>query len=169
MIRTPTKSHIELSEEDQKVLAEFGVGGICACDGAEDDGCPLCTEAKFYEWWADRIKLNPGIRQFVIWLNKNNFQTTDSGDGDAHDFPCDRDYPYVVVKLNSSDKLLTESKRLLQLLTSVGILGTKHRVNIEKINPETNPYINASYDPVDDLSIIDIGFINDKSADFTKV
>lgn len=33
---------------------EFGSGGVCGCDGAVDDGCPLCTRAKAFRWLADR-------------------------------------------------------------------------------------------------------------------
>jgi hypothetical protein len=42
---------VELSAAEWSLLlASFGVGGVCACDGALDYGCPLCTEDQFVTW-----------------------------------------------------------------------------------------------------------------------
>ena len=43
------------------------------------------------------MDINPGIRELVSRLNAAGFKTVDSGDGETHDFECDRSYGYVVV------------------------------------------------------------------------
>lgn len=40
-----------MSEPEERFMcASFGVGGSCGCDGAFDDGCPLCSEDKRGSW-----------------------------------------------------------------------------------------------------------------------
>ncbi len=47
----PEHMGVELSAAEWSLLlASFGVGGVCACDGALDYGCPLCTEDQFVTW-----------------------------------------------------------------------------------------------------------------------
>ncbi len=43
-------------QDEEALLGEFGVGGCCGCDGAYDDGCPLCTDTQFEAWWKARLE-----------------------------------------------------------------------------------------------------------------
>ena len=36
--------------EETPVREQFGVGGICGCDGALDNGCPLCDLEQRDKW-----------------------------------------------------------------------------------------------------------------------
>jgi hypothetical protein len=64
---TPTvvfDEEIEFTDERRKVEDDmintfFGHQGICGCDGATDDGCPICTPEKkqgFLEEFRDLLK-----------------------------------------------------------------------------------------------------------------
>ena len=53
-------------------------------------------------------KLNPGIVKTVKMLNDAGYTTTDSGDGETHDYECDRDVGYVVVVLKDNADLVQE-------------------------------------------------------------
>lgn len=66
------------------------------------------------------INLNPGIRKTVQWLNENGFKTTDSGDGETHDFECDLDFPYVHIE-TSPEEMVDDALRLAGLLESKGV------------------------------------------------
>jgi len=44
--------------QDQ-IRSLFGVGGNCGCDGALDDGCPLCSDKKLDEWLVQRALAAP--------------------------------------------------------------------------------------------------------------
>ena len=59
----------------------------------------------------DYDALNPGIRATVRWMRERGFNTTDSGDGETHEYECDRGWPFVAVKC---DKLtaIAECERL---------------------------------------------------------
>ena len=99
--------------------------------------------------------MNPGIIKFVKLLNDNGFITCDSGDGETHDFECDRDIPYVVIK-SSPDNLVQESHRLLDLLKSLSI-------DVQQCNVDSLPAIQASYDPINRLAFIDVTNVSDKN------
>lgn len=64
--------------------------------------------------------LNPKIKAAVKWLQENGFHTTDSGDGETHDFECDQKVPYVHM-VTTKDKLVSESERLVSLLSEKGV------------------------------------------------
>ncbi len=52
-VTKPRREHmgVEVSAAELRILlSAFGVGGVCACDGALDYGCPLCTKEQFVEW-----------------------------------------------------------------------------------------------------------------------
>lgn len=102
-------------------------------------------------------EINPGIRRTVALLNANGYETCDSGDGETRDFECDRDDPYVVVKLfvgSVGDSFIYRTRRLLKLLTDQGI--QVHEVGMGL------PCIQASYDPVNNVGVIDITGIHDR-------
>ncbi len=95
--------------------------------------------------------LNPGIARTVLWLHANGFNTCDSGDGVTKDYDCDLGYPYVHM-IAHPDKMVSESKRLFDLLTANG-----HKV--EEFNPDMDtggPNIQASYDPVNNVATISL-------------
>lgn len=102
--------------------------------------------------------LNPGIRKLVNFLQQEKFHTIDSGDGETHDYKCDRDYGYISI-MSSSEKLIEESERLVKVLRRVGIEAVPARINA----PEPGHCnIQASYCPIDGFAIIDVRYVHDK-------
>jgi hypothetical protein len=98
-------------------------------------------------------ELNPGIRKTVKWLNDNGFRTVDSGDGQTHDYECDREDPYVVIAC-APTKLVGEAIRLRALVQKQG-------VTITPIG-EGFACIQASYDPANDYGCIELVGVRDK-------
>ena len=55
-VRTTQHLGFTVRKEDfDALLDEFGSGGSCACDGALDNGCPLCSREQFQRWYVERI------------------------------------------------------------------------------------------------------------------
>ncbi len=101
-------------------------------------------------------QINPGIIRTVEFLNDNGFRTIDSGDGETHDFACDRSFGYVSIMVDDHSKLLSEAVRLKLLLSDRG-------VNVQPIGKSDEfTYIQATFDPADGTSVIDISNITDK-------
>lgn len=101
-------------------------------------------------------ELNPGIAKTVAWLNAHNFTTVDSGDGKTHDYACDREYPYVVLRCHCGE-LVDEARRLQSLLSARG-------TTVEPICPDGSVVcIQATYDPADgdDVAFIDLMGLDD--------
>lgn len=98
-------------------------------------------------------ELNPGIQRTVKWLNDNGFLTTDSGDGKTHEFGCDRDHAYVVIVVPTSEELIATTHRLVDALESMGVVLGPVGVSA--------PCIQASYDPVNGLPVIDLMDLDD--------
>jgi hypothetical protein len=75
--------------------------------------------------------INPGIARTVALINSWGFATCDSGDGKTHDHPCDREGPYVVVKLplcTRGDHAFAAANHLftkLAIATGCRPMGTK--------------------------------------------
>jgi len=99
--------------------------------------------------------INPGILKTVLTLRQWGFNTCDSGDGETHDFACDRDHPYVVINV-PADQLVSESRRLFQLLLEAG-------VNFDAPDPQTDlagwqaaPKMDCFYAPEMDAGYIDL-------------
>lgn len=95
------------------------------------------------------MKMNPGIVKTVEWLRAHGFKTTDSGDGETHDYGCDLPIPYVHM-LVAPEKLASEAKRLQAELRSVGV------VTLPQDEEGTVPTIEASYDPQSDLAVLSL-------------
>jgi hypothetical protein len=95
--------------------------------------------------------LNPGIRKTVEWLRSHGFNPVDSGDGVTHE--CDRDEAYCVMSVDS-DKLVAEAARLCLLLESNGIM-------VSPQGPDALVSIQATYDPADGSSVIDLAGMDD--------
>lgn len=101
--------------------------------------------------------INPGIRKIVSHLRRFGFNTTDSGDGETHLYECDRDYGYVVIRVEP-EALITEARRLQQILREIGICTGC-------IVPEgvaSPPTIQANYSPDDGLALLDLSFVHDR-------
>jgi hypothetical protein len=98
--------------------------------------------------------MNPGIVKLVALLQANGFSTTDSGDGETHEFECDRDYGYVVITVEPT-KMVEESDRLCAVLAQYGI-------TVVEISEQEAPCIQASYDPVTKSAFIDLMYVHDK-------
>ena len=92
--------------------------------------------------------LNPGIRATCELLNRHGFRTCDSGDGETHDFPCDREYPYVVIQLADPYLLTWEADRLSRLLARLGLREVPGTPNW-KPEREGDVFVQASYSPAD--------------------
>ena len=100
--------------------------------------------------------LNPGIRRVVELLNNQGFPTTDSGDGQTHDFTCDRAYGYVVVVPDGDP--VQETDRLCALLRSLGVALAPLTVD----GPVNGVYVQLSYSPIDGgIAVIDVSGIHD--------
>jgi hypothetical protein len=96
----------------------------------------------------DYESLNPGIRSLVKWFHEKGFETTDSGDGQTHEQPCDRDHPYIVVRVQDPHRLIQETQRVFQCL---GDLATKEGVLVQ-----------GNYSPSDGMAFVDISGLSDR-------
>ena len=98
----------------------------------------------------DYSLLNPGIRMLVQFLNEQGFETTDSGDGKTNvesGMECAMDVPNVHMIVRPADRIVHESRRLYDVMKDHGIaLGPLGEDGI-------GPTIEASYSPVDNISI----------------
>jgi hypothetical protein len=101
--------------------------------------------------------LSPGIRELVIWLNAMGFETSDSGDGSnaAAGMECALEMPMVAIPVPSA-KLISESIRLKERLEARGVDFTKAvKVDCDEGTEGVAwPIIQATYDPVDESSLI---------------
>lgn len=100
--------------------------------------------------------LNPGIVETVLWLNRNGFETCDSGDGETHDYECDSDFPYVHMMVKA-EHLAQEAKRLRELL--------KKQFGIDTVPLDesmSTASIQATYDPAADSDLGTLSLFNVK-------
>lgn len=94
-------------------------------------------------------KLNKGIVKTVKWLRSLGFKTTDSGDGETHDYECDLQIPYVHM-ICSPGTVIEESERLLRLCLDRG-------VEVSFANEEnTNPHIQVTYNPFENFATLSL-------------
>lgn len=94
----------------------------------------------------DYDSLNFGIRRVVRLLHNHGFETTDSGDGKTHLHPCDREYPYIVIR-TTPETMVRDSHRVREAL---GPLSTLDNVHIQ-----------ANYSPLDGIALIDLSGLDD--------
>lgn len=92
-------------------------------------------------------ELDPGIRTVVFVLRNYDFETTDSGDGVTK--PEGNDYPHVFMKVDP-EKLISESHRLLRILKMLGLTVQASQIQ-------------ASYDPVDQVAVLILIDVTDKT------
>lgn len=100
------------------------------------------------------LKLNPGIKNTVRWLNDNGFDTCDSGDGATHDFGCDRVVGYVVCPV-SPGWLIEGADELRRLVLSRGVEVT------EQNEEGTAVCIQATYCPASKTAFLDLSGVSD--------
>lgn len=99
--------------------------------------------------------LNPNIRRVVEIMRAAGFDTTDSGDGETHDFGCDLGTAYVHARV-PPERLADEARRLMQLFESRGIRFTGLGEDGQGSSVE------ASYSPVDGCAVVSIFGVNDR-------
>jgi len=103
----------------------------------------------------DLNELDPGCRNFVAFLREHQFDTTDSGDGSKYpEMECALEFPMVAIQCDV-DLVISESKRLHQLLSD-------HGLYVEM------GMIQSSYDPTTDYAMIVILDEDDKFIKFWK-
>ena len=95
-------------------------------------------------------ELNPGIRKTVKLLNSVGWKTCDSGDGETHDYECDRDAGYVVV-VSTPQNVIHDSDLIHGFLESYGVTFSPEDTSIQ-----------ANYSPVDGYAFVDIHNIHDR-------
>jgi hypothetical protein len=100
--------------------------------------------------------LNPGIRKLVHFLRASGFQTTDSGDGETHDFECDPDHAYVAIG-SCPATLIRDCQVVQALLEGLGV--------VFEGDPE-GPSLEASYSPIDGFAFVLIFNVKDRDLSF---
>lgn len=98
-------------------------------------------------------KLSPDIRDLVVWLNAQGFETTDSGDGSnyAAGMECAVPLRMVAIKVDRPGDLAGIAERLYRLLLDHGVDFTS-----KESDPDgsSTPQIQASYDPHDGSAVV---------------
>jgi hypothetical protein len=103
--------------------------------------------------------LNPGIVRTVAALVDAGFHTSDSGDGETHDYDCDREYGYVVCIVPDPVDAVSESHRLATVLTGLGLVVVPRSLVPP---PDGQVTVEASYSPSDGIAIIDVSYVHDR-------
>lgn len=111
----------------------------------EGDAVPFAAAPRFFK----KAPMNPGIVKTVEQLQAWGFKTTDSGDGETHDYECDLAIPYVHMETVPTS-LTSEADRLRVLLASNGVVVTTCN------EAGTSPHISASYCPVDGVAVLSL-------------
>lgn len=106
--------------------------------------------------------LSPGIRGAVLWLRKNGFETTDSGDGSNYGqgMECAVPYPMIAIVVSKAD-LLDEADRLAELLSKEG-LPLQWTNTKGKTQPEDAVQVQATYDAGDNSCLIIVSEFGEK-------
>lgn len=99
--------------------------------------------------------INPGIIRTVQWLRSHGFETCDSGDGDTHLHTCDRDYPYVAMRVDPKD-MVTQANELVFLLNRAGLAVVPMAYGFNEDGDSLAPCLQATYDPMDGIAILDL-------------
>lgn len=101
----------------------------------------------------DQIELlDHGIRELVIWLNAEGFETSDSGDG-ATKGDAGWPVPNVAIKSRPAE-MLADAHILMMKLAGRGVV-------VKPCNLDDEPFIQATYDPAEESVIIVLGNVND--------
>lgn len=103
-------------------------------------------------------ELDMRIRETVRLLWRAGFHPRDSGDGRKGDMPCAIATPNVFMVVLDPAQLITESDRLYQLMSRMG-------VSVRPQEPDIGPgkvTIQASYEPANDLGILSLFGVDDE-------
>jgi len=108
--------------------------------------------------------LSPGIKELVLWLNEQGFETTDSGDGTnaAAGMECAVEYPMVVMVVDKPGRLVDEAQRLYKALRGRGIQFDHAKRGYTSDDTICWPQIQASYDPADGTAVILLSNVTSK-------
>lgn len=112
------------------------------------------------------MQINPGIQRLVAILVAHGFETCDSGDGETHDYACDRLYPYVSMRVMPYEAI-NETARLKNLISGLGATVVSMTEAFGESPVPTSGCIQLSYDPCDKIAILDL--LGVKDTDLTKV
>jgi Ser-tRNA(Ala) deacylase AlaX len=105
--------------------------------------------------------LNPGITRTVAWLRSFGFKTSDSGDGQTHDFECDHDNAYVVI-VTKPEELVAKTEELVGHLIKRGLkIRPNGMAHLEEVSRPDWVEIQSSYDPGDKSAVIYVAHIRD--------
>lgn len=132
------------------------------------------TEVSYVEEYdpsdIDYDELDPGIREVVRRLNDAGFTTTDSGDGVSKvDWIANGealDFPHVHVICTGAE-MLDETRRLKDVVESWGVrlAPVGHEsvalVDLAEASGEKFGWIQATYDPCDDIAEIMLAGVSD--------
>jgi hypothetical protein len=101
--------------------------------------------------------LSSGIRSLVVWLDRQGFNTTDSGDGSNHAAGMEGAMPCPMVAITTEPhRLVADAQLLFRMLREQGV-DFNHACRGMTCDPpeEANwPQIQASFDPADGSGII---------------
>jgi hypothetical protein len=105
--------------------------------------------------------INPGIQRAVLMFQSYGFKTVDSGDGETHDYDCDRPYPYVVIE-SEPGKLVSQAHNVWALLNNRGIQAVPVGTRGEDAGEYSAVEIQATYDPADGSAYIEVMYLHDR-------
>lgn len=108
--------------------------------------------------------LSPEVRDLVVWLNEQGFETTDSGDGSNFKAGMEGALSFPHVFMKAEPKILVhEGRRLYRLLEHRGIDFKPHL-----IDPQFPyyPQIQATYDPHDETGVLLLMHVRSEDGDF---
>jgi hypothetical protein len=98
--------------------------------------------------------LDPGIQNVVDWLRVRGWETTDSGDGVSKAADPDAlTVPHVVIRVKAQEPIDCAARRLKHDLMIAGITVSPQGMG--------EVWIEANYDPADDVAILFLGGLND--------
>lgn len=105
--------------------------------------------------------LNPGIKNTVLWLRENGFETSDSGDGKTNTSMASfLPYPHVFM-LVEHKKMTSEAIRLYRLLIDAGLDPDETRLD-EELGIEVPAWsVQATFDPAVPIPIIALLHVDD--------
>jgi hypothetical protein len=115
-------------------------------------------------------QLSPGVRDLVLWLNEQGFETTDSGDGSNFEegMECATPHPMVVIVVEPPTLVVPMADRLCMLLEERGISFKVPAHGCEDPPGEfTWPQIQGNYDPNDGMAFIILANVLSKDLEVT--
>lgn len=116
-----------------------------------------CTEEDIELMVEDEMSfgsdLSPKVKDLVVWLNRNGFQTCGSGDGSNYmaGKECALEQPMIAMQV-SPLKLAEETMRLYLMLREQGV--SFDEPDLPGTDAVVWPYLQASYNPHDGVGLI---------------